>query len=67
MFKIEIRSLENGTLTKTKFYQTEKSLNTWLPKMEKRWCKLGNIIVVFKFINENWVSIPDLCKLPEGV
>jgi len=62
MYKIEIRSSENGTITKTKFYQTEKSLNTWLPKMEKRWCALGNNIVTFKRIDNGWVSIPELFK-----
>jgi hypothetical protein len=62
MFKIEIRSSKNGSLTKSKIYQTEKSLDIWLPKMTKRWCSLGNNITVFKYIDNYWVSIPELFK-----
>ncbi len=45
MFKVEIRSAQHGLMVKTKFYQSEKSLNTWLPKMEKRWAQFNNITV----------------------
>ena len=60
MFKIEIRSASNGTLTKRKIYQSEKSLNIWLPKMTKRWCSFGNNITVFKYLGSGWESIPEL-------
>jgi len=60
MFKIEIRSASNGTLTKQKIYQSEKSLNIWLPKMANKFCNIGNNITVFKYLDSGWESIPEL-------
>jgi hypothetical protein len=62
MFKIEIRSSKNSSLTKSKIYQTEKSLDIWLSKMAKRWCSLGNGIVVSRYVECGWISIPELYK-----
>jgi hypothetical protein len=62
LYKIEIRSAEDGTLTKRKTYQSLDSLETWLPKMEARYCPIGNTITVFEYLHSGWSSIPHLFK-----
>ncbi len=62
MYKIEIRSSVNGTLTKRKTYQSIEALNIWLPKMATKFCPLGNTITVYESLTGGWSSIPHLFK-----
>jgi len=45
MFQVEIKSAQNNKIVKTKYYQTDKSLNVWLPKLISKYGKHNNIIV----------------------